>query len=215
MQIHYDHNIFTSINDTSAYILGLIWADGNLYYPKNGRKPILDITSVDHDIMVPIHDIITPAKKLYTYQPKKGRLAYSVKTRSPDIIASLEAAGLVPRKSYNAIWPQIDLGDYKWSFVRGVFDGDGCVFRNTVNGYEYLHTSFTGCRNAFVNTLYSTLEQKGLEPHWYNDKRTNSFQIKIYKQQCVSQLASLMYENAGLCLNRKRSLLQSPNLQHS
>ncbi|MCK4260326.1 MAG: LAGLIDADG family homing endonuclease, partial [Halanaerobiales bacterium] len=172
-QIVLDNNIFETIDNVSAYVLGLIWADGNIYTPKHGRtRTLLDITSKDFQLIEQVHKILTPSKKLYSYQPKQGNRVFSIKTRDPRIINQLIAYGLCEKKSYIISWPTLELGEFKSSFIRGVFDGDGCVSTNKRNKYKYLRVSFTGCRNPFFEQLYKELQI--FKPKWYNDKRTEA-----------------------------------------
>jgi len=201
-----DNNIFTTINDTSAYMLGMIWADGNIYYPKDNRKTIVDITNTDKQIMQEMHTILTPNKKLYSYQPKKGKKYYSIKTRDPDITHSLESLGLIPNKSLKAIWPKIKFDQYLWSFIRGVFDGDGCVFNNKVSGHSYLHISITGKKNPFIEQLFQTFETHSLTPRWYEDPRNTSWQIKIYKKKSIKKFATNIYKQETICMHRKKQI---------
>jgi DNA-binding transcriptional regulator WhiA len=204
-RISLDNNIFSTINNQSAYILGLIWADGNIYKPPNsGHRILLDITLKDKELIEDIHKIMTPTKKLYKYKPFKGSVVYSIKTRDPRITSKLITLGLVPNKSHVLEWPKIALGKHEPSFIRGMFDGDGCVFVNRVSNYSYLHVSFTGCRNQFIDTLYKKL--KPFNPKWYKDKRTNTWQIRIYSKTKVQSFAKMIYSGGDLCLNRKKEI---------
>jgi hypothetical protein len=199
-----DINIFDDWNQLSAYVMGLIWTDGNIYTQNANTGTLLDITTTDKDLMTILHDVITPTKKLYTYKPKKGNLTYSIKTRNIYIIDSLIESGLTEKKTYTLEWPKDLPEELESHFIRGCFDGDGCVFLNKVNGHKYLHVSITGIKNPFITKLFDKLSQ--FNPKWYEDKRSLAWQIKIYGKNEVSKFADYIYKDQEICLKRKMQI---------
>lgn len=190
-----------------AYLLGLIYADGNLYKQK-GKNFIADISLIDKELILYLKNKITPTHKLYSYQPKKGNRSYSFKTRDKKIIEFLLNVGISPRKSFdlNLDWPSVYINKTnEHSFIRGFFDGDGSVFTNDVNRYRYLHVSFTGIKNIFFDKLLIKLNQLGFEAHLVAPckGRKNTYQIRIYKANKVKAFAEFIYNSRGICLKRK------------
>lgn len=198
-------NIFSEWNDTSAYVLGLLWADGNLYKQEK-KSMMLDLSLIDKSLITKINDLFKHNCKVYTYKPKKGNTVYSTKTRDAQVVKFLIDEGMSERKTYELQWPNTLPRELLSSFIRGFFDGDGCVFKNKVNGYEYLHCSFTGVRTLFLFDLFDELELLGFHPKWYRDKRSNTYQIKIYSKEAVKNFASYIYEGESICLKRKKKI---------
>jgi hypothetical protein len=198
-------NIFNQWDDESSYILGLIWADGNIYQQK-GKNAILDITLKDKGIIEKINNKFEHNCKVYNYTPKVGNTIYSTKTRDKEIIKTLRQEGLCCQKTYDLNWPTTMPMKFNHSFIRGFFDGDGCVFINRVNGYKYLHCSFTSIKTNFFNRLYDILNNLEFNPRWYNDKRTNAYQIRIYSKQQVKNFAEYIYKEEKICLTRKKKI---------
>lgn len=200
-----DNNIFSPLTEQSVYILGLIWTDGNLY-SQNKKSCLLSICNTDYEVMKQVHKLITPQKKLYEQQPVlgKSKKIYSVKTRKPDIIKILRDFGLHEKKTYTLDWPINIPIEYQHHFIRGIFDGDGCVFKNKVSGHDYLHISITGVRNKFIETLFLYLAK--YNPRWYQDARTKSWQIKIYRRNSVKEFAQMIYSGATIWMKRKKKI---------
>jgi intein/homing endonuclease len=196
-------NIFYEWNDKSAYILGFIWADGNIYKQQN-KSMILDIASKDKELIEKINSSFDHRCKVYQYQPKTGNKVYSTKTRDKEIINFLIREGMIERKTFCLNWPETLPEKFYSAFIRGYFDGDGCVFLNKVNGKEYLHCSFTSIKTLFLDKLFLLLKSLNMNPKWYDDKRTEAYQIRIYSKEGVKAFAEYIYRGETICLMRKK-----------
>lgn len=114
-------DIFDTINQESAYWIGFILADGNIYHPPNRSKQLnIGLATRDWEHLEKFKKFIGSNKKLYY---NKGGVFLSI--YSNRIAEKLEEYGIVPRKSKIAKVP--DVLKNNRHFWRGMIDGDGWV----------------------------------------------------------------------------------------
>lgn len=128
---NFKENLFDDFNNsTSCYIFGLYTADGNL--TKNNF--CISLSSQDEQILSDIRDAIIPNKKLYITKScvNKAGIKSVQMTRlcfmSKHIAQKLTSLGFGKNKTYltkniKGLIPKRYFPD----FVRGFFDGDGCI----------------------------------------------------------------------------------------
>ena len=178
------------------YILGLIITDGCI--SKNGNRLYICISLKDEDMISKIHDLVCPNKKIY----KDGN-NYQIKWRNDRDIQYLYNLGIHERKTFDVILPLFDCN--MWHLVRGIFDGDGCVYHSTAidrkynREYTYSYVSFTTASISFATELNRFLQANNIKSKIYEDKRTSdrknkTFYIKILNKRGVCLFKELMYK---------------------
>lgn len=116
-------------NPDFCYLLGLFMADGHI------DSEIMYISQSDAAFLHKLQKIIGHNGKL----KKDSRSAnpnYILVIKSPRLRELLTNIGVESNKKFNA--PYIDCKEYARDFIRGVFDGDGCI------SYTYTSGKFTG-----------------------------------------------------------------------
>lgn len=129
---------FDSIDTPNkAYILGILYADGNVY-PEKGTI-FISLQEDDKEILEKMRIEIGSAKELKfidnTNNHRNGynyKNAYSLIFYSTYMCKSLILQGMMPNKSLKLEFPNISPELYK-HFIRGYFDGDGSVYRYIKN----------------------------------------------------------------------------------
>lgn len=139
-----DENYFEKIdNDNKAYILGLLYADGSI--GSNNYKIEISLQEEDVEILEKIRKEFKLQRQLLFRKPPdkypNRKPQYSLRIENKTFYENLLLHGLTPRKSYDAKFPQIDTKYYR-SFIRGVFDGDGCLYHNVRQNTNTI--TFTG-----------------------------------------------------------------------
>lgn len=129
MPIHKDkdENFFKIWSSDMAYVLGFIAADGCLMRNKRGAY-FLEIQSTDKDIVYEIRKALKSNLRVGEYQSKNKNYnkKYRLQIGSKIIFEDLIKLGITPRKSKTIALPKIP-NNYFSHFMRGYFDGDGCV----------------------------------------------------------------------------------------
>jgi len=110
--------------DAKAWLLGVVWSDGNIRYNT------LRMGSIDLQLMEDFKSSLEfagPIKRSPSPSRQNNQLFYEIDCVSKKIVSDLKKLGLHEKKSLTIDYP-IELPDeYFWSFFRGLFDGDGCV----------------------------------------------------------------------------------------
>ena len=116
-----DEYYFDNIDsEEKAYFLGLLFADGNVNSKYNSID--LKLHERDKDILIKFSHIIFGKEILYN----KNNNQFLFRISSKRIKDRLIELGCIPRKSLKIVYPNIE-EKYNNHFIRGYFDGDGCI----------------------------------------------------------------------------------------
>lgn len=204
--------LFDAINnEASAYFLGLLYADGNVYLRKANGIPTISLTLQERDksILEAFRELIAPKHKLHLRKSKietqqdQFRLAFS----SQLIGDQLKKLGCIPRKSLALQFPieQIPNNQLR-HFVRGYFDGDGCIsYYQRKSGYKAYLASFASTKD-FCEALQGVLgEMLNLCGGIYT-RKTNGItsELTIGGNHQVLTLMKWMYDDSEFFVKRKR-----------
>lgn len=182
------------------YILGLIFTDGNI--SQNNKK--LTISLIDKDVIQKLapYVIDTQKRKVYETTPKlkNASTAYTLVNTNTDTIRKLQDFGVGANKTYTINFPKID-DKYIYDFLRGVFDGDGCVYVSNKKYGGYYSISFTSGSSQFTNGLCDKLRELGYSPKIVVDSRRKenehkTYYIKLNKQSEIQEFFQNLYANA-------------------
>jgi hypothetical protein len=197
-----------------AYVLGFIVADGTLTPTRRGGYYI-EITSTDRDILHSIRNSFESDICIGEYQPKrfKSKRRYRLQFGSKEMFMDLQQLGLTPNKSMTVRLPPVP-SDYFSSFMRGYFDGDGCVNVCTYQkkGHKGLSTvissGFTSGSKYLLLDIRHRLLSLGIVnggTFYYNRAYRLWFSIKDSER-----LYKYMYQDisGGLYLPRKKAIFE-------
>lgn len=124
MMYSYNQNFFKTINtEEKAYILGLIFADGWVR-TSNGTRLCISLHEDDKDLLFNICDILESNHYPYKLNNKNQ---YILDICSSQIVNDLSKYGIVENKTFKILFPKLDDCLIR-HFIRGYFDGDGCVW---------------------------------------------------------------------------------------
>lgn len=122
-------NLFSPIEDeVSAYLLGFVLADGHV--TKSGVE--IQLSDKDSDFLSGISNLIfeedkTTHKSTYLKATKKTYNLRRLWINSPKMAKDLENMGYLGAKSFTLQFPSVLPDDLVHHFIRGYFDGDGCI----------------------------------------------------------------------------------------
>lgn len=188
--IEQDYFKFWSHN--MAYILGLWFADGCIY---GGKMFDITLHKKDKYILKKIAEELKYEGNLYDYVDKQAsRINFSCVVIYNDIVA----LGGKERKSNDIEFPIIP-NEFLPDFIRGYFDGDGCIMRLKNNRLNSAFTS--GSKNFLFGLLKILREEAGVLGGSYD---ISSQSIKFGKKDTI-KIGEYMYKNnPELFLLRKR-----------
>jgi len=197
--INYDY--FKTWSKNMAYIFGLWCADGYISTKNNTYQFSIKLHKNDKYLLQQILDEMQSKHKIYENKDNSCLFNIGSKTIVNDIInlGGKEAKSLDLEFSYV---PKEYLAD----FIRGYFDGDGCISYNKTN--NIYNTSISGGSIRFLDALINAIKSfdtsigGGICKNNRNEN-SNTFKIWFGKKDTI-KLGNIMYsENCCLKLNRK------------
>jgi len=126
-----DESVFETIDtEEKAYWLGMLYADGNVSDRSNDIEVTLQAEDYNH--LLKLRDFFKTDKPVYKKDKKKYDKTYEgyrLIICSKKIKQDLIRLGCLPRKSHILQFPTTEqVPEHLMShFVRGYFDGDGCI----------------------------------------------------------------------------------------
>lgn len=213
--------IFDVINSAeTAYILGFYIADGSI----SGNRLSFSLSEKDLDLLIQIKNYISPNAKIQHYPEKinkqgiKSNAMCSLSITSEHICKTLENYGIGYRKTYKIksianIIPK----QFMWDFIRGYFDGDGCVsasnIKKVIKDKEYHHTNvcwtIISKDKLILEEIQSFINSEGCTKILvYPDKKGN-FLMGTHSLKNLKIIFSKLYNNTSIKLDRKYKKFQN------
>ncbi len=217
MPIHKElnHDFFKKWSPGMAYVLGFFAADG--YMVKNNRGAhFIGFIITDRSVLEQIQKVIGSTHRITERKKRNNhKTAYSLQIGSKEWFGDLSSLGFMQNKSKKLSLPKIPK-KYFGDFVRGYFDGDGCVYFNHLkyadrkNPRWILMTLFTcGCRQ-FLSLLWDALKNRGICGGSLKNKK-HGFELVFSHKDSIA-LYRIMYHTdivPELWLPRKRDKLEN------
>lgn len=200
-----DPNIFEyEDNDLIFYILGLIWSDGNLNKELNKVSLCfkdLDFVKLLYPYFSDIHK-----HKIYSYK-RNGYSSHLIINTNSYFIEELISYGLTPNKSYTITYPKNIPEEYSYSFIRGVFDGDGSVYiQNRYKNTTYLGVTIVSANKQFLESIQKILKKEFIDSNIILDFRGSVCCLKIYKKDSIKKFFNFIYKDTKFYLQKKRNV---------
>ena len=205
---HYFDEIDTP---NKAYIFGFLMADG--CNNKSKCTISMSLEERDREILEKIRMEIGSERPLefldytnkhdfgYTYKNQYRLLMFSM-----HMCKTLEQHGMVPNKSLIAELPVLPTNLVR-HFIRGLFDGDGSVYRNKYKGRNsYQHTLTITSTLSMCEKLVEIVEREvKINCHIYDASNHNGITkvFNISGKNQIKKFMDWMYQDADLFLQRK------------
>lgn len=206
---NYNENYFETIDsEDKAYFLGFICADGCLINDESKYRYQLTIKihNKDEHILSELLKYINGEMNIWQHlQRDMSQITFSGKK----IIDDLGNKGVYPQKTFTISYPMID-ENLERHFLRGYFDGDGCIRLNIdkrdnskrgdlrfVGGSIDILTKI----NERMNVLFGTNLNK-----LYGPKNRDYKFIGWAGMSDIEKIYHGFYDNTNLYLKRKKSI---------
>ena len=204
--ISFDNTAFNRINtEEKAYWLGFLYADGAVSSKDNGLELSLQLLDAEH---LNKFKMFLKSSSSIRLDFKIGRCRFHVSNKQ--FKEDLIKCGCTPRKSLTLKFPTKEIlpENLYPAFIRGYFDGDGClshVYSDTKKQRFTVSASFVGTKE-FCKSLEEILSKENIHFSWHHDKRNNDnvWSIKCNKT-CSVKLLNYIYDKANIYLERKYS----------
>jgi len=192
-------------SEEKAYILGFLFADGYNQESKNQLRLTLEQT--DKHTLDRIALLIFGHNKKPLMKITRGeRIYYDLSINSKEICADLARHGCMQNKTFKLKFPENINDDLRIHFIRGYFDGDGCVSitkRNDRTPTSKTYQFNISGREDFLLKIQEILISK-IEVNKTPIKRhVNIYYLQYAGLTNVNKVLGLLYNNATIYLDRK------------
>lgn len=198
-----NENYFDNINTPNkAYILGLLFADGCNYM--NTNSITICLQERDKSILDKINIEIGSNRFLYfrelSLKNSNWQNTYTLTIVNKHMSSRLNELGMIPRKSLKLTFPSYLSEDLIPHFIRGYFDGDGCICWGNSNFVTVASTK------EFCETLQKYVsEVLGVKSSilYTQNIESNTRILDICGREKMYKFLHHIYEGAELYIDRK------------
>lgn len=197
-----NENFFDEQNSDVAYILGLIASDGCV--ASNENCIYIELQDSDAELLEEINKKLGNEREVKHYVTKRNYKNCKLYFYSKKIKDKLREYNIIPNKTYSSDFnfPFILKKKYWIDYIRGYFDGDGCIKKTGV--------SLTFQLDSVKKELLETVQRFFKSQYDISTTITYSQKssgLKVWRLYCYSTSAQkifeLMYANPS-CLRLKR-----------
>ena len=208
----YNKDFFKTWTSDMAYILGFMYADGNIVETKRGNYYIALYTA-DEKILINIRKKMGSEHKISQRNTTSAGRVYRIQVGSREWFCDLRKVGLFPNKSKRMCLPTVPelfIGD----FVRGYFDGDGNVWVGQIHKkrkttHTAIQVSFTSGSYDFLKSLHKVLSVQGLDGGALYQAKKGNYARLTFSIRDALKLYEIMYNSpCTLFLKRKKNVFE-------
>lgn len=201
-----NENYFSLIDtEEKAYILGLLFTDGNVSYNKERQPNIrISLKLSDVDILLRIKDELNLNCSLI-YDKREKKETATLSFRSQKIANDLEKYGIIPNKTYlTKQIPKIK-EELLPHLIRGIIDGDGSIFWN--KEYKRWNIDFCNYHEEICQQIQDIIN------NWISkEKKTKianygtAFHVRWQSTRESKKIVEILYKNNNISIARKNRL---------
>jgi len=202
-QFDYFRNIDTP---EKAYWLGFICADGSV----NKDEVSIKLQASDIGHLKKINKALRGNVKPTEFERQcnlndKWYKGCQIRFHSREMIEDLNNNGVHQNKSLTIEYPNVK-AELNSHFVRGYFDGNGCITKTSHKSknfkHHYVRCDFTCGSIKFVEKLREVLNLSDIKSYICQEKN-NTYRLRIGGMQNVDKFFNYIYKDAKIYLDRK------------
>ncbi len=197
-----DESFFKVIDtEEKAYILGFLYADGYNHVNKNAIS--IRLNNIDEEILFKIRKAMCSNHPIHRYGVKQNSNFTIV---SKQLSKDLEALGCMQAKSAILEYPKDKISKpLERHFIRGYFDGDGCISETFKSGYYDVILNVTSTFDFLINVQSILIEECNVSKVKFSKRRPcgPSFSMAYHGRQNCLKVLKYLYDDSTIFLNRK------------
>lgn len=200
-KFHINNDFFKVQSREMAYILGLIGSDGCV--ARNKNMVYIELQRQDKEILNKVNCILGNERPVADYVTGRGYENSKLYFYSKEIKSDLAKYHIIPNKTYEAEYrfPELLKEEFYFDYIRGLFDGDGCIKSTNPTITWQIDTSSKDIAEKICAHLqkYNVEAKISVLPK----VNINVYRVYCYNKNNCGKLFSLMYNNTNLYLERK------------
>ena len=198
---HVNNDFFKTQSREMAYILGLLGSDGCVARDQN--IIYIELQRQDKPLLEQVNIILQNERPIADYTTGRGYENSKLYFYSAEVKKDLKKYHIIPNKTYDSdyIFPELLEEQYYCDYIRGLFDGDGCIKSTNPTITWQIDTS----SKDIADKVCAYLNQKNINAKIGILPKTNIniYRIYCYNKQNCHKIFDLLYNNTNLYLKRK------------
>jgi hypothetical protein len=188
-----------------AYFLGFLFADG--YVRTDGYGVGINLAETDVSILERFRELIEsekPLRKIAINIPNRQD-QYMLSLNSKEFTTKMATLGIVKAKTHKIVFPTYLREDLVRHFIRGYFDGDGCITVNVgkrTAGASLAGTDVFCCEVDRILRAEMRVAASIFHP---NKERNKNIRILYWARRQSCLIADYLYKDATIFLERKKA----------
>lgn len=194
-----------------AYILGFMYADGNIVETKR-RNHYIAIYTADRTLLASMRQCMKSEHRIAQRNACSG-LVYRIQIGSKEWFSDLGKLGLFPNKTKRMLLPHVPT-EFFGDFVRGYFDGDGNVWVGLVHkerktALQTIQVAFTSGSTEYLQSVHRALQEMGLAGGSVYISKKKQFARLVFSVSDALKIYKIMYNCPHkLYLKRKKVVFE-------
>lgn len=204
-----NESFFEKWSPDMAYVLGFFVADGCLAKNQKRRNYYIEFVSTDFDIIEKIKHKLNADQKIGARRGNGAwKKAYRLQIGSKRMFDSLINYGFSQNKSKILSPPDVPK-EYFPDFLRGYFDGDGCISwgkykpKNRPSAREYIGLCFTSGSKNFLLGIKETLVCNKISKNGYLIVKNGGYSLSFTTLDTLRILRYIYQRQNSIHLDRK------------
>lgn len=203
-----NESYFSDINtEEKAYYLGFIYADGCIYRgdSKNSMVFQINLAIKDKKILEDMNQAFDSDYPIVEFNGNHGNQLCKLKISNTEFCKNLMAQGVTFRKTYECHYPKNFRDNLERHFIRGLFDGDGCIYRNKKRKWNRMNFHIFA-EKEFSKEIQDRLKKAfGIESHIYNNTSSDIIRnLVVSSTEHLEKMYHILYDNASYYFERKK-----------
>jgi intein/homing endonuclease len=199
MKYKYHQNAFNDLTENCFYFLGFICADGCL---KKTGEIAININEKDVIILEKLQQYLQTKKPIYHYNKTKSVM---FTFGNKHIFDNVLKFGLTTNKSLTLKFPNNIPDRMVNHFIRGYFDGDGCVSSINRKRTNSLRINIVGTFEFLTDLQRYVSSKTGISHKKISliTKNKNTYQLNYKGKNDIMKIKDFLYYNSNIHLDRK------------
>lgn len=212
-----NHNYFKTQTSDVGYWIGILGSDGSVN--RNENQIYIELQRSDRELLEKLNKTIENARPIKDYETSRGYENSKLYFYSKEIKKDLSKYKIIPNKTYDSNYgfPFQLNKEYYPDYIRGLFDGDGCIKEGNSLTWQIDSGSL-----EIIKTLQDYLKEQGIKTEYtvLNKKNIQIYRLYAYGKEKLKLIYNLLYNssNSQLYLKRKKekfqNLLFNDNISH-
>lgn len=192
--------------EEKAYWLGFFYADA--YNNEKLGRLVVELQERDKNHLYKCAKFFGNPREPFVQLKNKGKyIAYRLELNSKYLTKSLAKKGCHQTKSFNIIFPDWLDKNLIRHFIRGYFDGDGCIYIHQ----EQLGIMIVSTKEMLSSIAEIIINNNLANPHISHPERytDNTYRLDFGGSRQVKRFCDWIYKDSTIYLDRKYELFKS------